>query len=115
MTAERIKIVESQLKEIKPGKNYPGSVCIVEPRTSELATLDVEDPDKRTVRFYLNSFFVGMYCAIYFPGQTLPHQNGDNDNKKFVRGLIKDIKKAIARNVDDIRIGPLRECKLTTN
>lgn len=85
------------LKTIKPGENYPVQVTISE-------------PDLNIIQFTLNSFFVGMYCEVKLNGRIID-QLGDYDNKKFVTGLKKDIKKAIARGAK-IEFGPIRPCKL---
>jgi hypothetical protein len=71
------------LKTIKPGKNYPADVEVIEKNGMK-------------VKFCMNSFFVGMYCAIYVNG-NLASQTGDYDNKKFCTDLKKDLTKAIAR------------------
>ena len=89
--------LKEQLKAIIPGKTYPSHVKITE--------------DKNVIEFHLNSFFVGMYCAIHIDGNVAA-QTGDHDNKKFCRGLKKDIDKAIARGAE-VEISSLRECKLT--
>lgn len=80
-----------QLKEIKPGKNYPACVKITE---------NGPEGKPAEVKFLLQSYSVGMYCAIYFPGDSMPCQTGDYDNKKFVGKLVKDIKRAIARGAE---------------
>jgi hypothetical protein len=75
--------LESQLKAIVPGKTYPTFV-------------EVTEPDGTVITFNLNSFMVGMYCAININGK-LAHQGGDHNNKGFCLKLKKDIAKAIAR------------------
>lgn len=87
-----------QLKEIKPGKTYPSYVTVTE-------------PDGTVIEFICNSFFSGMYCAIYVNG-SLGGQTGDHDNKKFCKKLKQDVKKAIARKAK-VAIGFIRDCKLT--
>lgn len=72
-----------QLKKIVPGKTYTTGVVITE-TTGEV------------VKFCMNSFFVGMYCAIYVNGR-LATQAGDHDNKGFTRKLKRDIVKAMDR------------------
>ena len=85
-----------KLKEIKAGKNYPTSVTITEDF----------DGKEVTIKFLLQSYIVGMYCAIHFPNETIPHQTGDHNNKTFVTKLKKDIKKAIARGAT-VEIGSI--------
>ena len=89
--------IEEQLKQIVPGETYPRIVIVRE--------------DGGEIRFLLQSYFVGMYCAAYLDGQSLPCQTGDRDNKKFVAGLKKDLKKAIARgaSVEIGRIDPIKK------
>ena len=87
-----------QLKAIVPGKTYPKNVKVTE-------------KDGTVVTFHLNSFFVGMYCAIHINGSTMPAiQSGDHNNKKFVSGLKRDINKAIARGatVEICGISPIQ-------
>lgn len=71
------------IDDIKPGKTYPSSVVVTE-------------KDGMVVKFCMNSFFVGMYCAIYVNG-SLATQNGDHNNKGFCTKLKKDLKAALAR------------------
>jgi hypothetical protein len=71
------------INAIKPGKNYPAKVCITE-------------PDGMKVEFYLNSFMVGMYCAIHVNG-NLAVQTGDHNNASFARKLKKELLAAVAR------------------
>jgi|GEM_PF-7127911 hypothetical protein len=70
--------MKTKLAEIKPGKNYPSFVKVTEET----------DGKTEVVKFILRSYCVGMYCAIYFSGRTVPIQVGDHDNCKFVRGLL---------------------------
>lgn len=93
------KIIE-QINSIKPGVNYPCSVHIEE-KTPE---------GTMKLKFLLQSYIVGMYCAIHANGAEIPHQTGDYDNKKFVRGLKKDLLEAVERGAE-IEIGPLRLVK----
>lgn len=90
MEAKALELTKARLAEIKPGINYPRSVRIKEVVKGE--TLDV--------RFVLQSYEVGMYCAIYTPDNSIPAQVGDHNNKTFVGKLVKDITKAIARGAD---------------
>ena len=90
-----------QLELIKPGKTYPSYVEITE----------LLDGETCTVKFNLQSYVCGMYCAIYFPGQTIPHQCGDHNNMSFVRKLKKDIARAIERGADVI-IGSIQDIKV---
>lgn len=93
--------IQEKLKMIKPGKTYPQSVNIVEQ----------VDGKEMKIRFALQSYVVGMYCAIYFPERQCPHQTGDHNNKTFVAGLKKDITKAIERGAT-VEIGaiiPIKE------
>jgi hypothetical protein len=72
------------LAKIIPGKNYVNFV-------------EVTENDGTEVRFYMQSYIVGMYAAIHFKGASTPIQTGDHDNKRFMRGLKKDLEKAIKR------------------
>jgi hypothetical protein len=95
--------MNNQLKAIVPGKTYPSIVKISE-----------KVNDKSTeIKFLLQSYYVGMYSAIYCDGQ-LVIQTGDNDNKKFVMKLKKDISKAIKRGVT-VEIGTITPCQLAIN
>jgi hypothetical protein len=78
--------LQAQLDSIIPGKTYPRYVSIKEEHEGKPVH----------VEFNLNSFVVGMYCAVSFNGETMS-QTGDYDNRKLVRGLKKDIVKAIER------------------
>lgn len=91
--------IEEQLKEIKPGVNYPASVTVKE---------KVEGKDT-TVSFLLQSYYVGMYCSIGINGEHA-HQCGDHNNKTFVRKLVQDIRSAIKRGAS-VEIGTLRPVK----
>jgi hypothetical protein len=86
--------------DIKPGKNYPTSVTITE----------MVEGKEMEIRFLLQSYIVGMYCAIHFRKGDVPAQTGDHDNKKFVKGLVKDIKKAIRRGAK-VEIGSIAPVK----
>ena len=88
--------IEKQLKHIVPGKTYPAYVKVAE-------------PEGMVVEFHLNSYFVGMYCAIHVNGE-LAQQTGDYDNKKFCKNLKRDIKKALERGAT-VTIGSIRQCK----
>jgi len=87
-----------QLEKIIPGKTYPSYAKVV-------------DKGEKPVEFYLNSFYVGMYCAIHVDGHVAV-QTGDHDNKRFCRMLKEDLNRAIARGAD-VEIGSICECKLT--
>lgn len=94
--------LEEKLKAIKPGKTYPNSVFVTE-------TIDGE---KCKTRFLLQSYYIGMYCAIYASESTrIPHQMGDHDNKRIVRNLKKDVKAAIERGAK-VEIGNIVNCVL---
>jgi hypothetical protein len=96
------KELKKQLATIKPGENYPAYVHIKE-KTDK-------GKDIR-VKFLLQSYVVGMYCAIHINESVVPDsQAGDHDNKKFVRNLKKDIKNAIDRGAEVV-IGDIREVK----
>ena len=82
--------IKDQLKQIIPGKTYPRYVTITE-------TIDVKLTE---VRFLLQSYYVGMYCALHFGQGDIPHQCGDHNNKTFVGKLKKDIEKAVARGAE---------------
>jgi hypothetical protein len=81
------------LKTIRPGVNYPTFVNVVEPNGYE-------------VRFLLQSYFVGMYCAIHINKAAIPAQVGDHNNKTFVTKLKRDLEAALARGAQ-VEIGPL--------
>ena len=87
--------IKDQLAAIKPGKNYPSEVRITE--------------DGQTIRFLFNSFFVGMYVAIYI-GDSCMVQTGDYDNRSQVRRLKTDIANALKRGAR-VSISNLREVK----
>lgn len=87
--------IQEQIKSIVPGKTYPSQVEIIE-------------KDGNKVIFLLQSYFVGMYCAIYFNNETLPSQTGDYNNKSFVGKLKKNIIKALGRGAT-VTIGETRE------
>jgi hypothetical protein len=89
-----------KLKQIKAGTNYPSSVTITE----------THEGKEVVVKFLLQSYIVGMYCAIHFPNETIPHPTGDHNNKTFVTKLKKDIKKAIARGAT-VEIGSILPVK----
>ena len=89
-----------QIKAIKPGVNYPSFVCI-------------EEPDHQVIKFLLQSYFVGMYCAIHVGDSRMPAvQTGDRNNKTFVTKLKRDLNKALVRGAT-LQIGALRPCQLT--
>jgi hypothetical protein len=100
---QKAKIVR-QLADIRPGVNYPGQVMVSE----------TVDGKRLNVRFLLQSYYVGMYCAIHVNGASMPHQTGDHDNKKLVRGLVNNLQMALERGAD-VTIGPLHPCKLNAN
>lgn len=100
MTEEEIKEVKAQLATIKPGENYPTNVTITE--TADGKTVKV--------KFLLQSYFVGMYCAIYVGDGGMPHQTGDHNNKTLVTKLKKDISKALKRGAT-VEIGSLAPVK----
>ena len=96
------KELKQQLATIKPGETYPAYVEIKE-KTDK-------GKDIR-IKFLLQSYVVGMYCAIHINGSDVPDiQTGDHDNKKFVSGLKRDIKKAL-KSGGTVEIGDLREVK----
>ena len=88
------------LDAIIPGKNYPQSV-VVEELVDRIVT---------TTTFTLQSYFVGMYCSAKFPGLSGPVQNGDYDNKKFVKMLLVDLRNAQERGAI-ITLGPILPIK----
>ncbi len=83
---QRAKVLE-QLQAIKPGQNYPRHAMVTE----------MVEGKREEVKFALNSFYVGMYCAIHINGATIPIQSGDHDNKRLVRGLKRDLTRALER------------------
>ena len=91
--------ITDKLKAIKPGKTYPSYVKVTE-------------KDGVKVEFHLNSFYVGMYCAVHINGNSMPvFQTGDHNNKKFCTRLMRDLKKAIERGAT-VEIGSIRNCQL---
>lgn len=92
--------MKTKLAEIKPGKNYPSFVKVTEET----------DGKTEVVKFMLESYYVGMYCAIYFSGRTVPIQVCDHDNCRFMRALICDLKAAVTRGAQ-VEIGELLPVK----
>ena len=92
--------MKTKLAEIKPGKNYPWFVKV----TEEI------DGKTEVVKFMLESYSVGMYCAIYFSGRTVPIQLAYHDNCKFMRGLIRNLKASVTRGAQ-VEIGGLLPVK----
>lgn len=92
------KTIEEQLKEIKPGKTYPRHVEIDEPAGP--------DGKPAKIEFRLQSYYVGMYCALHIDGRLVA-QFGDHNNKMFVTKLKADIKRAIVRGAK-VKIGSIR-------
>jgi hypothetical protein len=90
--------IDEQLKAIVPGKTYPRQVT-------------VNEPDGHEVKFLLQSYYVGMYCAIHLDGGAIPHQVGDHNNTTFVRKLKKDLKVAIKRGAT-VEISGMANCQL---
>jgi len=86
-----------QLKAIKPGKTYPSEVVVIE-------------KNHQTIKFCLNSFYVGMYCAVYLNG-NLALQTGDRNNKTFCLKLKRNLKAALTRGAT-LEIGSIRNCQL---
>jgi hypothetical protein len=93
--------LSEQLKAIKPGKTYPRSVDITE----------MYDGEEMKIRFLLQSYCVGMYCAIH-AGPGVPCQTGDHNNRNFVTKLKKDVVKAIQRGAK-VEIGTIYPCVLS--
>ena len=90
MTDDQKTAIRETMKKIVPGKTYPRRVTIRE----------IFNNEPIEVIFILQSYVVGMYCAIYFPNTSTPIQTGDHNNKTFVTKLKKDISSAIDRNAD---------------
>ncbi len=90
----------TDLKQIIPGTTYP-------------AYVKVEEKDGLVVEFHLNSFYVGMYCAIHVNGK-LAHQSGDRNNKGLIGSLKKDLKAAFARGAS-VDFSNVRMCQTTMN
>ena len=84
-----LRMIIKDLAAIKPGVNYPCRVNVVETVKGQ--------PHETTFR--LQSYCVGMYCAIDVNG-ALAMQTGDYDNKHFVSTLKKDLAKAIERGAE---------------
>lgn len=80
------------LDDIQPG-HYPASVLVTE-------------SDGIRVEFLLQSYQCGMYCAIYV-NDSGPQQTGDHDNRRFLRGLKRDLAKAIERGAT-VELGLMR-------
>lgn len=89
--------LNEQLEAIRPGKTYPSYVKVVE-------------GDGTILEFHLNSFYVGMYCAIHVNGKVVM-QTGDRNNKTLCTKLKKDLKGAIERKCT-VEVGAIRECQL---
>lgn len=89
--------IEEQMKQIVLGKTYPTYVAITE-------------ADGNKIEFHLNSFYVGMYCAIHVNGEY-DTQTGDYDNTGVCEWLKQDILEAIKRNAI-VEIGSIRKCQL---
>jgi len=88
-----------KLKQIVPGKTYPSYVKVTE-------------KGQKDIEFHLNSFYVGMYCAIHIDGSSQPAvQTGDHNNKRFCAGLKRDLNKALVRGAT-VEIGSIRNCVL---
>jgi hypothetical protein len=92
--------IAEQMKQIVPGKTYPSAVKITETFKGK----------KMVVQFLLNSYFVGMYCAVHVNGMVAS-QTGDHNNKTCCAKIKKDITKALARGAK-VEIEGIRECKL---
>lgn len=90
---------EEALKAIVPGKTYPAEVIITE----------TVEGKEMVVKFCLQSYFVGMYRAVYLDGR-LALQDGDHNNKSCVAGLKNDIQKALKRGAK-VEIGTIRPVK----
>ena len=96
------KELKQQLAEIKPGETYPAHVMIKE---------KTDTGKDISIKFLLQSYISGMYCAIHINGSDVPDvQTGDHDNKKFVTKFKRDIKKALERG-GTVEIGDLRDVK----
>ena len=80
------KELKAKMVEILPGETYPRFV----------KTTEVIDGKPSEVCFYLQSYYVGMYCAMHVDGGSA-RQLGDNNNKTFVTKLKRDISAAIKR------------------
>jgi hypothetical protein len=89
------------MAKIIPGTNYPCEVTCTEKVEGEY----------HQIKFTLRSYFVGMYCAIYIPGQQIPSQNGDHNNKTFVVKLKKDLVQAVKRGAL-VTIGSIRPVQM---
>jgi hypothetical protein len=92
--------IAEQMKQIVPGKTYPSAIKITETFKGK----------KVVVQLFLNSYFVGMYCAVHVNGQVAT-QTGDRNNKTCCARVKKDITKALARGAK-VEIGSIRECQL---
>ena len=80
---------QAQFDKIVAGKTYPHNVKITEDYKGK----------KMVVSFNMQSYFVGMYCAMYLDGK-LASQTGDHNNKGFVTKLRKDILAADKRGAE---------------
>ena len=72
-----------RLTQLFPARPYPTDVTITK--------------EGGTFKFCLQSYVVGMYCAIYAQGSSSPLQTGDRNNHSFVRKLKSDLKSAEKR------------------
>jgi len=100
MTKKEKEEVLNKLKEIKPGKNYPAMVKIVEEVNGK----------EHEIKFLLESYAVGMYSAMYVD-DALEGQSGDHNNSTFVRNLKRDVKNALDRKTKSVEIGIIRPVK----
>ena len=89
-----------QLEQIVPGKTYPYSVYIQEVINGKVIK----------IKFLLQSYVVGMYCAIHVEDSTQSFQTGHQNQKSFTAKLKKDIVKAITRGAT-VEIGPIQNVK----
>lgn len=99
--------LQAKLDEIIPGKNYPSYVKIVEPETAkpvDFAGTKVQGKPM-TVTFNLNSFVVGLYCAMSVNGQH-SHQACHTPKpftKKFKQSVIQAIERGAEVEISGIR------------
>ena len=90
---------QDALKAIVPGKTYP-------------TVVDITEPDGKRVQLQMNSFEIGMYCAINL-NSNMVSQGGHSNQKTFTQRLKRDIEKALSRGAK-VKIGSIAKVKLTT-
>jgi len=106
--------LQAQLDNIVPGKSYPRYVSIREPNSQLQSDGKFQSGKEDHIEFHLNSFVVGMYCAIHINGQVAI-QTGDQDSRQFTRKLKKDIVRAVTERGAAVEIGSVAPVKTLTS